>query len=119
MRIAMLLDAWDEVPTGAVVSTSRLSERLRERGHRVAIVTAGAPASDKIALPTLCVPFVQPMITQLRTPVAWPDRGLLAGVIATHDVVHAHLPFLLAARGIGLGEPLSPRLLPSTSRLST
>lgn len=104
MRIAMLLDAWDDAPTGAVISTRRFTERLRERGHTVTVVSTGARAEHKIALPELRVPFAQPIITKMRTPLAWPDRRSLARAIADADVVHVHTPFLLAMRGITMAK---------------
>jgi 1,2-diacylglycerol 3-alpha-glucosyltransferase len=104
MRIAMLLDAWDDAPTGAVISTQRFAERLRDRGHTVTIVSTGAPTEHKIALPELRVPFAQPIITKMRTPLAWPDRRLLARAVAGADLVHVHSPFLLAMRGISMAK---------------
>ncbi|ONI81519.1 hypothetical protein ALI144C_19580 [Actinosynnema sp. ALI-1.44] len=100
MRIAMLLDAWDDAPTGAVISTRRFTERLRDRGHTVTVVSTGAPYPGKIALPELKVPLAQSIITKMRTPLAWPDRGTLARAVADADLVHVHTPFLLAMRGI-------------------
>jgi hypothetical protein len=33
LRIAMVIDVWDDAANGAVVSTRRFTELLRERGH--------------------------------------------------------------------------------------
>ncbi|ALG06973.1 glycosyltransferase [Kibdelosporangium phytohabitans] len=104
MRIVMLLDAWDDAPTGAVISTRRFTERLRDRGHTVTVVSTGTQGPDKIALPELRVPFAQPIITKMRTPLAWPDRRSLARALADADVVHVHTPFLLAMRGITMAK---------------
>ncbi|ONI77806.1 hypothetical protein ALI144C_30685 [Actinosynnema sp. ALI-1.44] len=100
MHIAMLLDAWDDAPTGAVISTRRFTERLRERGHTVTVVSTGSPEPGKVVLPELRVPLAQSIITKMRTPLARPDRPLLARALADADVVHVHTPFLLAMRGI-------------------
>ncbi len=100
----MLLDVWDDAPTGAVISTRRFVERLRDRGHAVTVVSTGAHAAHKIVLPELWVPFAQPIITKMRTPLAWPDRRSLARAVADADLVHVHTPFLLAMRGIAMAK---------------
>jgi len=102
LRIAMVLDAWDETNNGAVVSTQRFAALLRERGHTVTIYATGKPGPHKVVLPPLRIPIAERVMEQMRVPFAWPDRGILGKAVASHDVMHVQLPFYLGMRAIGI-----------------
>jgi 1,2-diacylglycerol 3-alpha-glucosyltransferase len=102
LRIAMVIDAWDEVNNGAVVSTQRFSELLRQRGHVVEVLATGGPAPGKVPLKTFYVPTPGNIMQKMRYPFAWPDRRILEETVARQDVVHVHAPFYLGIRAITL-----------------
>jgi len=95
-RIAMVLDAYDEAYNGAVISTKRFAEKLRER-HQVLIISTGKPAEDKVVLPRIYLPFVKAM-EQMKTPLAWPFTDALEKAISSVDLVHVQFPFMLGRR---------------------
>jgi len=98
----MVIDSWDDAANGGVVSTRRFSDLLRERGHTVTVLAAGAPLPGKVALPTFYIPFANGIMRKMRLPFAWPSRRLVAATLARQDVVHVHFPFYLGIRTITL-----------------
>jgi len=102
LRVAMVIDAWDEANNGAVVSTRRFSELLRGQGHTVEVLATGAPAPGKIPLPTFFVPTPGRIMQKMRLPFAWPTRRVLEEVLARQDLIHVHFPFYLGIRAITL-----------------
>ncbi len=102
LRIAMVLDAWDDANNGAVVSTRRFVELLRRQGHEVTVVATGRPEPGKVALPQFHVPFFDGLMRKMRYPFAWPERRVLEEVLSRQDVVHVMAPFYLGVRAATL-----------------
>ncbi len=102
LRIAMVLDSWDDPNNGGVVSTRRLVELLRGRGHEVTVVAAGRPEPGKVALRQFRVPLVDGVMRRMRFRFAWPERRLLEETLARQDVVHVQFPFWLGIRAVTL-----------------
>jgi len=110
LRIAMVIDAWDEANNGAVVSTRRFTEIFRARGHTVEILATGAPAPGKTPLKSFVIPTPGNIMEKMRLPFGWPDRRILHEVISRADVVHNQFPFYLGVKAItaarALGVPV-------------
>ena len=102
LRIAMVLDSWDELNNGAVVSSHRFVGLLRKRGHEVTVVAAGRPEPGKVALRHLRVPFFDGLMRRMRFRFAWPDRRVLEETLSRQDVVHVQFPFYLGVRAVTL-----------------
>lgn len=102
LRIAMVIDAWDDANNGAVVSTRRFVQILRERGHVVEILATGAPAPGKVPLRSFVIPTPGNIMEKMRLPFAWPDRRILEEVIGRQDVIHNQFPFYLGMKAIGV-----------------
>ncbi|HEU4383183.1 MAG TPA: glycosyltransferase [Anaeromyxobacteraceae bacterium] len=102
LRIAMVLDSWDDANNGAVVSTRRFVELLRGRGHQVTVVATGRPEPGKVTLPRFRVPFFDGLMRKMRYPFAWPERRVLEEVLSRQDVVHVMAPFYLGVRAAAL-----------------
>ena len=106
----MVIDSWDDAANGAVVSTRRFTDLLRERGHIVTILAAGAPAPGKVVLRPFYIPFANDIMRKMRLPFAWPTPASLEATIARQDVVHVQFPFYLGVKAITtarrLGKPV-------------
>ncbi len=98
----MVIDAWDDANNGAVVSTRRFAELLRERGHTVDVLATGVPAPGKILLKSFVIPTPGNIMEKMRLPFAWPDRRILEETIGRQDVVHNQFPFYLGIKAIGV-----------------
>jgi 1,2-diacylglycerol 3-alpha-glucosyltransferase len=101
LRIAMVIDAWDDANNGAVVSTRRFAELLRERGHTVDVLATGVPAPGKILLKSFVIPTPGNIMEKMRLPFAWPDRRILEETVGRQDVIHNQFPFYLGIKAIG------------------
>ena len=102
LRIAMVLDSWDELNNGAVVSTHRFVELLRNRGHEVTVLAAGRPEPGKVALRHFRVPRFDGLMRRMRFRFAWPERSVLEEALSRQDVVHVQFPFWLGIRAVAL-----------------
>ena len=78
LRVAMVLDAWDDAANGGVVSTRRFTALLRARGHTVTVITTGAAEPGKVVLPSFFVPVAGNVMRKMRFPFAWPSRRVSA-----------------------------------------
>jgi glycosyltransferase involved in cell wall biosynthesis len=97
----MVIDAWDDANNGAVVSTRRFAELLRERGHTVDVLATGVPAPGKILLKSFVIPTPGNIMEKMRLPFAWPDRRILEETLGRQDVIHNQFPFYLGIKAIG------------------
>jgi glycosyltransferase involved in cell wall biosynthesis len=102
LRIAMVIDAWDDANNGAVVSTHRFTEALRGRGHTVEVLATGQPMPGKVPLRSFVIPTPGNRREPMWLPFARPDRRLIEPVLARQDVVHNQFPFWLGVRAITL-----------------
>lgn len=102
LRIAMVIDAWDDANNGAVVSTRRFTEALRARGHTVEVLATGQPMPGKVPLRSFVIPTPGKIMERMRLPFARPDRRLVEPVLARQDLVHNQFPFWLGIRAITL-----------------
>ncbi len=100
LRIAMVLDAWDDTNNGGVVSTRRFTDLLRQRGHDVTVLATGRSEPGKVALRQFHVPLAGGIMRKMRFPFAWPDRRILEETLARQDVVHVQFPFWLGVRAV-------------------
>jgi 1,2-diacylglycerol 3-alpha-glucosyltransferase len=100
LRIAMVIDAWDDQNNGAVVSTRRFTDLLRARGHTVEVLATGEAAPGKVPLKTFFIPTPGNIMQKMRLPFAWPDPRLLEETLARQDVVHVQFPFYLGIKAI-------------------
>lgn len=106
MHIAMVLDTFDDVRNGAVISTQRFTELLRRDGHRVTVISSGQPAPDKVVLPEFYPPFFKKVMQRMHFIFAWPDRKLLKAAFREADLVHIQFSFYLGIRAIGIARAL-------------
>ncbi len=106
----MVIDSWDDAANGAVISTRRFTDLLRQQGHTVTILAAGAPAPGKVVLRPFYIPFAGNIMRKMRLPFAWPTPAIMEATLAEQDVVHVQFPFYLGIKAITtarrLGKPV-------------
>lgn len=106
LRIAMVLDTYDDARNGAVISTQRFTNLLRANGHEVFVATTGKPQEDKVLLPEFYppFPFAKNIMQRMKFIFAWPDSNKLNPLIEKVDVVHNHFPFYLGYKAIKIAK---------------
>jgi glycosyltransferase involved in cell wall biosynthesis len=109
LRIAFVVDVFDGVKNGGVVSAQRFVAALRKR-HEVTVVSTGAPGPDKVVLPAFRPPPFRRLMREMSFTFAVPRRAALEEAVRRADVVHVQFPFWLGFRAAAIarrvGTPL-------------
>ena len=105
MKLLIVIDQFDSGNNGTTISAQRFARALQNRGHEVRVVSAGTPAQDKYALPTVhFLPLADHIIRSQGMQFALPRTGLLEEAIAWSDLVHFMMPFALSRVGLKLAQ---------------
>jgi 1,2-diacylglycerol 3-alpha-glucosyltransferase len=101
LRIAYVVDMFDGVKTGGVISARRFVAALRER-HEVTVVAGGPDGPGLVGLPRFTIPPFGRVMREMGFIFAWPSRARLEPVLRQADLVHVQFPFWLGIRAAGL-----------------
>ena len=96
MKIAIIIDQYDNENNGTTVSAARFVKHLRLRGHEVCIVSTGKPAPDKFVVPERNFGIFEPFIRSQGMTLAQPDKKNIKKALQDADIVHMYLPFKLS-----------------------
>lgn len=107
LKIAMVLDVYDDPRNGASISTKRFTNALRERGHRVTVISTGIPEEDKIVLKEMNLPLLNGLMEKRNFVFAFPDADKIRDAFTDCDIVHVHFPFLCEIRSIQIAKKLN------------
>ncbi|HET6438647.1 MAG TPA: glycosyltransferase [Anaeromyxobacter sp.] len=110
LRIAYVLDVFDGIKTGGVLSAHRFVEALRVR-HEVTVVSTGVAADGLVALPAFTPPPFGRVMREMGFVFAVPRRRVLEEVLRRVDLVHAQFPFWLGMRTASLARRLKVPLV--------
>lgn len=105
LKIAVVIDAYDDCKNGAAISTKRFVNLLRN-DHEVFLVTTGEPAPGKTLMPEFYPPFVSSVMKRMKTPLALPISSRLRKVFSDVDIVHVQFPFLLAIQSVRIARKM-------------
>ncbi|SPD73936.1 conserved hypothetical protein [uncultured Desulfobacterium sp.] len=109
MKIVIVIDSWTE-GNGAVVSTKRMVEELKKRGHKITIVTTGEYDGDFYTIPGFYLPFVRQSLESMGFLFGIGKRDILKKAFEGADLVQIQFPFLLARNAVkiakGMGIPV-------------
>lgn len=112
MKIAMIIDSYDNASNGAVVSTRRFVSLLRQE-HSVKVITGGELHEDHIGLPAMNIPLFGSKIDKMGFSFARPDRRILRSIIEWADIVHVQFPFFLGRAAINLCREMNKPVITS------
>ena len=99
LHVVMCIDVYVPTRNGTVESTRRFAEGLRARGHRVSIISTGEVTEDKVVVPAFHIPyFSHKIINPMQMKIARPAGAAWQTQLASADIVHVQLPFLLGWR---------------------
>jgi glycosyltransferase involved in cell wall biosynthesis len=105
LKIAMVIDAYDDSKNGAAISTRRFVELLRKE-HEVFIISTGDPALGKVVMPSFYVPVVRKIMKRMNVPLAVPAYRKLRKAIRDMDIVHIQFPFFLGIRSVRIARKM-------------
>ncbi|HSN50721.1 MAG TPA: hypothetical protein VLR52_05770, partial [Bacteroidales bacterium] len=84
LKTAMVIDTYDDSKNGAVISTKRFVNLLKEHLD-VSVITTGDPAPGKILLPQFYPIGFKKVMKRMRTPLAVPAPWILRNAIKNQD----------------------------------
>lgn len=103
LKIGITIDVFDAI-NGGVISTKRITQLLRERGHEVYIFSTGKIKNDPFFIPVKAfyVPFAKGIMKKLKMPLARPIDKVMRPVFKELDIVHYMFPFWLGYKSLKL-----------------
>jgi glycosyltransferase involved in cell wall biosynthesis len=105
LKIAMVIDSYDDCKNGAAISTRRFVELLRKE-HEVCIISTGDPAPGKVVMPHFYAPIVRKIMKRMNVPLAVPSYRKLRKVIREMDIIHVQFPFFLGIRAVRIARKM-------------
>ncbi|HEY8424071.1 MAG TPA: glycosyltransferase [Clostridia bacterium] len=93
MRIAVVVDTYDDTGQGTTISARRFVSELRKRGHYVKVLSySKTPEPDKVMFDQYHIPIFQPLIDKNGVNLAKPDVKKFKEAFKDVDFVHIYLP---------------------------
>lgn len=107
LTIAIAIDVYDKVQNGAVISTRRFVNLLKQQ-HDVKIICADDEGEGKLLLKKFYppIPFVKSIMQKHGMTFAWPNTQKLLDALQDVDVLHLQFPFFLSFRLVKLAKRL-------------
>lgn len=94
MKIAIVVDQYDNTTNGTTVTSRRFAERLRQQGHEVRVVSVGGK-SEPYRVSERWIPLATLFAHMQGMRFAKPDSKVLREAFEGVDIVHLMLPFAL------------------------
>lgn len=104
MKIAIVIDIYQDKGNGTSISARRFVEKLRDRGHQIVVLcTESSETTDNngisiVEFPIKKIPIFQKMIESQHAILAQPDDDKIRKAFDGVDVVHIYMPFFLGTR---------------------
>ncbi|HEY8419445.1 MAG TPA: glycosyltransferase [Clostridia bacterium] len=93
MRIAVVVDTYDDTGQGTTVSARRFISELRKRGHHVIVLSySNRSEPDKVIFDQYHLPIFQPLIDKNGINLAKPDVKKFKEAFKDVDLVHIYVP---------------------------
>lgn len=113
LRITIVVDTYGVSTNGTTISAMRCAVALRERGHRVNVIT-GSPPMDEYTFTTGYnkLPILYQLSKSQGMLIAKSNKKLLKRIFKDSDIVHFLLPFKIQKEGKKISDILN---IPSCS----
>ena len=115
LKIGITIDVYDAV-NGGVISTRRIVDELRKRGHEVYVFSTSNgtnPPDDPFFIPMkpFYVSVAKGIMKKLKMPLAKPIDALMRPLFKELDVVHSMFPFWLGYKSLQLAKAFHKPIL--------
>ena len=99
MKIVIVIDIYDLLTNGTVMTAHRFVEEFRRQGHEVKVVATGAGSGEGCyEVQELKVPIVTAVSAKQQIRFGKPDAAVLREAFDGADIVHCYLPFPLESK---------------------
>ncbi len=109
LKIAQVIDVYENSSNGAGISTQRFTDLLRKENNDVIVLSTGKQAKNKIVLEEFYAPFpyLKKVMKEMKFVFAKPDKELFKKVFVQVDVVHNQFPLMLGIVAVGIAKKLN------------
>ncbi|MFA6866000.1 MAG: glycosyltransferase [Clostridia bacterium] len=115
MKIAMVIDIYNDDGNGTSMSARHFVEKLEERGHQITILCQGdkkGKEGNVYYFNAIKVPYkIQEICEKQHAILAHPDDQLIREALLDVDVVHIYLPFWLGTHSSKIAKELGKPVL--------
>ena len=99
MNIVVVIDIYDQLTNGTVMTAYRFVEEFKRRGHNVRVVATGAHGDGEYDVPERIIPIVTKIASKQQIRFGKPVEAVFREAFVGADVVHFYLPFKLEKQG--------------------
>jgi glycosyltransferase involved in cell wall biosynthesis len=110
MNIVFVIDTYHG-GNGGCVTTRRLAEGLRSRGHRVSVVSATADGEGSFQVKGTYLPFIRESLEKMDFKFGLPQKKVLRRAFADADIVQIQFPFYLGYGAAKLAKALKKTVI--------
>lgn len=104
MKIAIVIDIYQDKGNGTSMSARHFVEKLRERGNDVVVLCTQTASPNQdidetiVSFPIKKIPIFQSVIESQHAVLAEPDEDKIRAAFADVDIVHVYMPFFLGTK---------------------
>ena len=106
MNIVIVIDIYDQLTNGTVMTAYRFVEEFKKRGHNVRVVATGAKGENEYEVPERILPIATKVAAKQQIRFGKPDEAILRKAFAGADIIHFYLPFKLEKKGRKIAEKM-------------
>ncbi|MBN2652234.1 MAG: glycosyltransferase [Spirochaetales bacterium] len=106
MKIAIVIDKFDDCKNGASISAQRFVDEKRKNGHEVVIISTGQPKEGKFVVPEFYIPMFKNVIKKMDFCFGVPDVKTLRRAFKDVDIIHLHFPFKLQRKAYKIAKEM-------------
>lgn len=99
MNIVVVIDIYDQLTNGTVMTAYRFVEEFKRRGHTVRVVATGARGEGEYEVPERILPIATKVASKQQIRFGKPVESVFREAFEGADVVHFYLPFQLEKKG--------------------
>lgn len=112
MKIVVVIDLYDYLTNGTVMTAYRFVEELKKKGHEVRVVATGAKGENCFEVPERYIPLATEVAKLQQIRFGKPEVETLMNAFQGADLVHFYLPFKLEKKGRKIAEKMG---IPTTA----
>jgi len=96
MTIVFVIESYNSMSDGTILSAARFAEGLRKRGHTVRIVSMNVEGPDMYSMKVKYMPIISWLAKRQGQAFMKFDKKIMQQALSGADVVHCYLPWKMA-----------------------
>ncbi|MGN0771247.1 MAG: glycosyltransferase [Christensenellales bacterium] len=106
MKIVIVIELYDLMTNGTVMSAHRFADELKKRGHTVRIVATGAKGEGCFEVRERYLPIATEVARLQQVRFGKPDYETLTNAFSGADIVHLYMPFKLEKKALKIAKQM-------------